>query len=135
MRLRRVLVLLALLPSAPLPAFDFPQWRGAARDGRVSVLPRAAWPEALLLGWKLKVGVGHASPVVAGDRAFLFSREGEEEVAQSFEHATGKRVWRAAHPAPYTMNPAATSHGPGPKSTPVVANGRLYTLGISGILS
>ena len=135
MRLRLALVLVALLPGATLPALDFPQWRGPARDGRVSVAPRAGWPEALLAGWKVKVGVGHASPVVAGDRVFLFSREGEEEVAESFELATGKRVWRGAYPAPYTMNPAATSHGKGPKSTPVVANGRLYTLGISGILS
>ncbi len=135
MRLSRVLVLYAFLPAAPLAAFDFPQWRGPARDGRVSLPGRAAWPEALRAGWKVKVGVGHASPVVSGDRVFLFSREGEEEVAQSLELATGKRVWRGAYPAPYSMNPAATSHGKGPKSTPVVADGRLYTLGISGILS
>ena len=135
MRLRPVLVLCALFPVAPLAAFDFPQWRGPARDGRVSVPAREGWPEALRVGWKVKVGIGHASPVVAGDRVFLFSREGEEEVAQSFELATGKRVWRGAYPAPYSMNPAATSHGKGPKSTPVVADGRLYTLGISGILS
>jgi len=135
MRLRRLLVLLALLPPTHLAASDFPQWRGPDRDGRVSMAARASWPEALALGWKVKVGVGHASPVVAGDRAFLFSREGEEEVAQSFEIATGKRVWRAAYPAPYSMNPAALGHGKGPKSTPVVANGRLYTLGIGGVLS
>lgn len=135
MRLRRLLAPFALLPPACLPASDFPQWRGPDRDGRVAVGVRASWPDALLPGWKVKVGIGHASPVVAGARAFLFSREGEEEVAQSFEITTGKRLWRAAYPAPYTMNPAATSHGKGPKSTPVVANGRLYTLGISGILS
>ncbi len=81
MRLRAVLVLCALFPAAPLPAFEFPQWRGPARDGQVSVPARAAWPEALRAGWKVKVGVGHASPVVSGDRVFLFSREGEEEVS------------------------------------------------------
>src|SRR5437879_10357268 len=104
MRLRTLLVLCALLPAAPLPAFDFPQWRGPARDGRVSVPARAGWPEALLVGWKVKVGAGHASPVVSGDRVFLFSREGEEEGAQRFELATGKGVWRGAYPAPYTMH-------------------------------
>src|SRR5260370_40664598 len=133
MRLRRLLALLALLPPARASASDFPQWRGPDRDGRVGVAARASWPEALLPGWKVKGGIGHASPVVAGDRAFLFSREGEEEVVQSFEIATGKRAWCAAYPAPYTMNPAATSHGKGPKATPAGANCRLYTLDISGI--
>jgi outer membrane protein assembly factor BamB len=81
------------------------------------------------------VGVGHASPVVVGDRVFLFSRQGDEEVLEAFEAATGKRVWRQAYPAPYSMSMAAFRHGKGPKSTPVVADGRIVTFGISGILS
>jgi outer membrane protein assembly factor BamB len=125
----------ASLAAPYLAAFDFPQWRGPARDGRVPLTARATWPEALTTGWKIKVGIGHSSPIVVGDRVIVFAREGEEEVAQSFELSTGKRVWRQAYPAPYTMNPAATGHGKGPKSTPAVANGRLFTLGISGILS
>ena len=40
-----------------------------------------------------------------------------------------------SYPAPYEVNPPAAGHGKGPKSTPVVADGRLFTLGISGILS
>jgi outer membrane protein assembly factor BamB len=81
------------------------------------------------------VGIGHASPVVVGDRVYQFSREGEDEVVQALELATGKRVWRHAAPAPYALNPAATSHGKGPKATPVVAGGRVFTFGISGILT
>jgi outer membrane protein assembly factor BamB len=65
----------------------------------------------------------------------VFAREDEEEVLQSLDLATGRRLWRQAYPAPYTMNPAATSHGKGPKSTPAVAGGRVFTFGISGILS
>ena len=49
--------------------------------------------------------------------------------------ASGKEIWRAAYPAPYAVNPAAWSHGPGPKSTPAIAGGRVFTLGIGGILS
>ena len=41
----------------------------------------------------------------------------------------------AAYDAPYQMDPAATGHGKGPKSTPVLSGGRLFTLGISGVLS
>jgi outer membrane protein assembly factor BamB len=119
-----------------LSSADWPQWRGPARDGLASALPhRTVWPEGLRPAWKVTVGIGHSSPVVAGGRVFLFSRQGDEEALETFDRATGRRVWRQAYPAPYTLNMAAFSHGKGPKSTPVVADGRIFTLGIGGILS
>ncbi|HKZ31484.1 MAG TPA: PQQ-binding-like beta-propeller repeat protein [Vicinamibacteria bacterium] len=142
--MRRVL-LLALaactLPAWPgagaaPPAFDWPQWRGPNRDGQVAGLaPRASWPEALTPGWKLTVGAGHASPIVSGDRVYQFSREGESEVVRALDLASGREVWKQAYPVAYEMNPAATGHGKGPKSTPALADGRLFTFGITGILS
>ena len=117
-------------------AADWPQWRGATRDGRSPGLDeRSAWPEGLGPVWKVTVGEGHSSPVVVGDRAFVFSRKGEDEVVQSLKLATGERVWRQSYPAPYEMNPAASGHGKGPRGTPVVEDGRICTFGISGILS
>ncbi len=128
-------VLAVLLAGAP-PAADWPQWRGPTRDGLVPVLaPRASWPKVLQSGWRVPVGAGYSSPVVGGGRVFVFAREGDEEVAQALELASGKRVWRQGYPAPYAVNTAAASHGKGPKSTPVLAEGRLFTFGISGILS
>ncbi len=47
----------------------------------------------------------------------------------------GALLWEQPYDAPYTMNPAATSHGKGPKSTPLAASGKLFALGISGTLS
>jgi outer membrane protein assembly factor BamB len=47
----------------------------------------------------------------------------------------GTTVWQQGYAEPYTMNPAATSHGKGVKSTPVVADGRIFTFGINGTLS
>src|SRR5690349_20293828 len=85
--------------------------------------------------WSAPVGIGHASPIVDGQRAYVFARKGEQEVAQAIDLATGKSVWTAAYDQPYTMNSAATAHGKGPKSTPVLAGGRLFTLGIAGTLS
>ena len=48
---------------------------------------------------------------------------------------SGKVMWRTAYPAPFTMNSAATPHGPGPKSTPVFSNGRLFAIGMTGIVT
>jgi outer membrane protein assembly factor BamB len=124
----------AALASA-LGAADWPQWRGPARDGRAALASRASFPETLTAAWKVAVGEGHASPVVASDRVYVFAREGEDEVVQSLELATGKRLWRQSYPATYTMNSAATAHGKGPKATPTFAQARVFTFGISGILS
>ena len=117
-------------------AEDWPQWRGPHRDGVVSAAAAASvWPEHLKLRWKVTVGEGHSSPVLTGGKIFVFTRQQDKEVASSIDPESGKIVWQESYAAPYTMNPAAERHGPGPKSTPVIADGRLYTLGISGVLT
>lgn len=114
---------------------DWPQWRGPARDGVAPFDVPAAWPAALTKRWEVTVGAGHSSPVLAGTRVVIHTRQDEREITRALDVATGKELWRDAYAAPYTMNPAARGHGPGPKSTPVVANNRVFTFGISGILS
>ena len=125
-----------VLASQVCLAQDWPQWRGPNRNGVVAsfTAPRV-WPDKLKTIWKVQTGVGHSSPVVVGGRVYLHSRQDETEVAACFDLDTGKQVWRDSYPAPYVMNPAAVSHGKGPKSTPVVYDNKLYTLGISGVLS
>lgn len=114
---------------------DWPQWRGPKRDGSIDTPLPARWPEALKKCWQMPVGAGHASPVVSGDRVVVIAREGDQEIVRALDLASGRELWRAAYPAPYDVNPAARSHGPGPKSTPAVAGGRVFTLGIGGVLS
>jgi outer membrane protein assembly factor BamB len=117
-------------------AADWPQWRGPNRDGRGATFSAPAqWPESLKRGWSVDVGGGHSSPVLAGGRIYIHTRQAENEVISAIDATTGKIVWQDRYTAPYQMNPAATAHGPGPKSTPVIAGGRVVTLGISGILS
>ena len=117
-------------------AQNWDQWRGARRDGVVAhFVPPATWPARPTQVWKVPAGIGHSSPLVSGARAYLFSRVGEQEVLTAFDVASGKQLWRQGYDAPYQMNSAATSHGKGPKSTPVLDRGRIFTLGISGILS
>jgi outer membrane protein assembly factor BamB len=133
----RALVAVAVVVSTVVvSAQDWSQWRGPSRTGiTTTFVAPATWPERPRQVWKVQAGIGHSSPVASGDRAFQFSRIGEQEAVTAYDLATGKQVWRNAYDAPYTMNPAATSHGKGPKGTPLVHRGRVYTLGISGTLS
>lgn len=122
--------------SVSVSAQEWNQWRGANRDGSVAdFTPPKTWPDQLQPKWKIAVGVGHASPVVAGKLVFQHARQGENEVVAAYDLESGKQIWQDTYPVAYTMNPAATGHGKGPKSTPVVTGGRLYTLGITGVLS
>jgi outer membrane protein assembly factor BamB len=98
------------------------------------VKPPASASRATAL-WKVPVGIGHASPVVADGRVYLHTRRNEQETIAAFDLATGKTLWSLAYDVPYEMNPAAREHGKGPKSTPVLSAGRLFTLGITGVLS
>jgi outer membrane protein assembly factor BamB len=115
---------------------EWDQWRGRARDGVADTFKApSAWPEKLTQVWKQDVGIGHSSPIVASGRVFQHSRVAEEEIVRAHDLSSGKAIWEQRYPAPYTMNPAARQHGKGPKSTPLLSRGRIYTLGISGILS
>src|SRR5690242_17353264 len=131
-------MLLLLLNAVLLQATggEWPQWRGPNRDGVLtSADAPVSWSEHLKATWKLTVGEGHASPILAGGRIFIFTRQQDKEVASGIDLASGKVVWQQSYPAPFKMHPAAVRHGEGPKSTPLFHDGKLYTLGISGILT
>jgi outer membrane protein assembly factor BamB len=130
-----VVVAVAMTAASAQLRTDWPQWRGPTRDGLVGDPLPAEWPEALAKRWEIAVGAGHASPVVSGNRVVVISREDDEEIVRALDLTSGMEIWRATYPAPYTVNSAAWSHGPGPKSTPAIAGGRVFTFGIGGILS
>lgn len=126
-----MIITLALLSTL---AADWPQWRGPNRDA-VADTTVTQWPAKLTARWKLEIGEGHSSPIFAAGRVYTFARQKDQEVVRALDPATGKVVWQQSYAAPYEMNSAATAHGKGPKSTPLFANGRVYTLGIQGMLS
>jgi outer membrane protein assembly factor BamB len=115
---------------------EWPQWRGQNRDGVVTSFaePRS-WPEQLTRRWKVEIGTGYATPLVAGPRLYLFSRQGEREVMTALDAESGKVLWQTGYPVSFTMNSASQRHGPGPKSTPVLSNGRLYSIGMTGVVT
>ncbi len=116
---------------------DWPQWRGPNRDGIVQgIAVPEQWPASLTEEWRVPVGDGVASPVALGGRVYVFTRENDAEVVRSLALAEGKVLWRSEpYPAPYRQRPEERNFSKGPRSTPAIRNGRVYTLGMSGVLS
>src|ERR1700720_2998462 len=70
---------------------DWPQWRGPNRDGAAATFAEPKiWPANLNRKWKVEVGLGYASPLVVGNRVFMFSRQGENEVMLALDADSGK---------------------------------------------
>jgi len=113
---------------------DWPQWRGPNRDGKVSGFTAPEkWPTALTQKWRTTVGQGDATPALVGDQLYVFARQGEEEVALCLNADSGDQLWQNKYTARAVTGPAARH--PGPRSSPAVAEGKVATLGVGGILS
>ncbi len=127
---------MSAMPLAQSQGPDWPQWRGPRRDGTLTSFSEPkVWPETLTQRWKITVGDGYSTPIIVGNRVYQFSRQGENEVLRAIDAASGKVVWEKSYAAPFEMNSGAKRHGPGPKSTPTFADGRLFTLGMSSIVT
>jgi len=136
------LFVLALL-TQNLRAQDWPQWRGPNRDGHVEKfsLP-AAWPDSLKRVWRVEVGAGLSSPVIADGKIYLLTRNGDDEVVSCYRLTDGSRAWQQRYAAPFIPNPQTTftrffplSKGKGPFATPVLHRERLYAIGVDRVLS
>src|SRR5437764_478320 len=83
-----------LLAAGTAQAQDWPQWRGPARDNHVTGFAEPkTWPKELTKKWKVPVGIGESSPVLAGDKLYVFGRDGDDEVVRCLNAETGKEVW------------------------------------------
>ncbi|MDH7569934.1 MAG: PQQ-like beta-propeller repeat protein, partial [Armatimonadota bacterium] len=133
-RHRLALIVGCLFLTSALQAQDWPQWRGPQRNGTAAgFLTPAQWPPALTEAWKVAVGAGDATPALVGDRVYLHTRQNEEEVTLCLNGADGKVLWRDAYPTPAPTGPARAHAGP--RSSPAVAQGKVVTLGVNGVLS
>jgi outer membrane protein assembly factor BamB len=122
---------LALAPT--LPAADWPQLLGPARDGHSTETGLSwDWPKGgPPVAWTKDVGTGWAGPVAAGGRVILFHRVGGDEVVAALDPATGKELWAATYPTKYRDD---FDFDNGPRATPLVAGDRVFTLGANGDL-
>src|SRR4026208_2001435 len=130
-------VLLLLLGVAPVTVGqEWTQWRGPARDGVVSEKNTpAAWPDKLQRPWRVEIGEGYSSPVVANGRVFVHGRRDPEEIVAAVNLADGKIIWEQKYQAAFKKNQYAVAMAKGPNSTPLVIDNRLFTLGVSGVLN
>jgi len=97
-------------------AEDWPQWRGANRDARVSDFKApASWPKELKPKWTADVGTGDSSPALVGDRLYVFARQGAEEVTTCLNATDGKVIWQDKYAPGVSVKGPAGQH-PGPRS-------------------
>ncbi|OHB81385.1 MAG: hypothetical protein A2V98_21885 [Planctomycetes bacterium RBG_16_64_12] len=123
-----------LIGAARVFAQDWPQWRGPNRDGKVAgfTAPQT-WPESLDRKWSTTVGSGDATPALVDDKLYVFVRQGEDEVTLCLDADDGRELWQDKYAAK-AVTGAAARH-PGPRSSPAVAEGKVVTLGVGGVLS
>jgi outer membrane protein assembly factor BamB len=123
-----------LLAAGNAWAQDWPQWRGPNRDNKVTGFAEPkTWPKELTKKWTAAVGLGDASPVLVGDRIYAFTREGDDEVIRCLDAGKGTEVWKDKYPAKPADGPA--SGHPGPRGSPAVADGKVFTFGVRGVIS
>ncbi|MFB3893669.1 MAG: PQQ-binding-like beta-propeller repeat protein [Phycisphaerae bacterium] len=132
---RAVLACVVVAITCCALAGDWPQWRGPNRDGKVAdfTAPKE-WPKTLTQKWKIEVGAGDTSPVLVGDKVYVFARQEKDEVLLCLNAADGKEVWKQKYEVPAISGPSARAHS-GPRATPAVADGKVVTLGVTGVAS
>ncbi len=124
----------ALLAAGRAPAHDWPQLHGPQRDGvyRGSDVFEK-WPDAgPKVLWEKPIGTGFSGPAVADGRLIVFHRRGPEEIIACFEAVSGKDLWTYPYPTAYRDDFGFDN---GPRGTPAIDSGRVYTFGAEGVLT
>ena len=114
-------------------AQDWPQFLGPQRDGHYRGTGLAEkWPDGRPEEmWRRPVGEGFAGPVVVENRLLMFHREGGLEVLDAIDTQNGNLIWRYSYETEYRDD---FGFDEGPRSAPVVVDGRVFVFGAQGQL-
>jgi outer membrane protein assembly factor BamB len=129
--MQRALAIL-LFAALALWSEDWPQFLGPSRNGVASGADMAAsWPSSgPPVLWKKDVGAGFAAPAVAQGKLILFHRRGSKEIVEALDAASGKPLWSFDYPTTYRDD---FGFDEGPRGTPAIAGGRVFTFGAEGM--
>ena len=121
-------------PSVPPGGMDWPQWRGAQRDGiwrETGTLEKFAEP-TIPLRWSVPVGAGYGGPTVAAGRVYVmdYVKETSSERVLCLDWRTGAKLWEISYPCSYQ----GFTYEAGPRASVTVHDGRAYALGAAGNL-
>ncbi len=108
----------------------WPDFLGPQRNGRSNVTGiRTDWP--LPVVWQTEIGVSYTAPTVAGARLFEYGRYGAEVQLHCRDADSGDLLWTKSHATAYSD---MLGYNNGPRSTPVVSDGHVYTMSAEGLL-
>jgi outer membrane protein assembly factor BamB len=123
----------AWVAPAALRAGDWPQFLGPNRDGVAADPVAGTFPAGgPKVVWSAKVGQGFSGPVVAGGSVVIFHRVGNDAVVRCLDAATGTEKWASKYPTDYRDD---FGFDEGPRATPAISGGRVYTFGAEGMLA